>query len=628
MITNFIQLDFNKENDLKVPSVQYDSGSRFVKIKLQRNKSPFKIDGYRVTVVANKVDGTEIMNDCTILDGVNGVVQFEITEQFNAVEGVVDCQLKLFKGKTLLTSMPFSINVVKSVSTKEIVSSNELKTLVNALGEVQDIDNRFAQTNAQLSDNTKYLNTYMLDARIFGCKCDANYYNSTDKKWYVDNSCTILATDDSDNLQKAIDTCVTSTFIKIPSNICINKTVKLAQGVHLIGNSSFGFGAGFNETVIASNVELDRLFWFESDGITNSWHHSSISYLHLMGCDRVSIGIEINSPGECSDIKYISTNGFKSCGIKLTGELAPGKISHVSLNRSPYGLIVENGRHTLDIDCISGDHNTSLIYFDECNVSLGCVIKSIKSEQSEHGIYFNNCKGGTFTVIGGSLYPSETAEDCIYLNGFNTVRQRVTIIGCNIGGGFVNILKDGSKIIPNDINGQTGIITYNTDLICAATQNGFISTENGLKLRKYDGSFVDVITNNSSGDVFIKPQSSRGITFLDGRSNPVLKIGSNGVNEIIKPLIYNLTSKTENHDLTFNDSIVLCDATNNNIIISNHYTTLPTGYVVTIKKVDKSSNTVTFKSNNRTINGKEALIISSPAEHIRLVFDGNNWFTI
>lgn len=151
MITNFIQLDFNKENDLKVPSVQYDSGSRFVKIKLQRNKSPFEIDGYRVTVVANKVDGTEIMNDCTILDGANGLVEFEITEQFNAVEGVVDCQLKLFKGKTLLTSMPFSINVVKSVSTKEIVSSNELKTLVNALGEVQDIDNRFAQTNAQLS---------------------------------------------------------------------------------------------------------------------------------------------------------------------------------------------------------------------------------------------------------------------------------------------------------------------------------------------------------------------------------------------------------------------------------------------------------------------------------------------
>lgn len=167
MITNLIQLDFNKENDLKVPSVQYDSGSRFVKIKLQRNKNPFKIDGYRVTVVANKVDGTEIMNDCTILDGVNGVVQFEITEQFNAVEGVVDCQLKLFKGKTLLTSMPFSINVVKSVSTKEIVSSNELKTLVNALGEVQDIDNRFAQTNAQLSNIGFCVGTFKNDTNTW-----------------------------------------------------------------------------------------------------------------------------------------------------------------------------------------------------------------------------------------------------------------------------------------------------------------------------------------------------------------------------------------------------------------------------------------------------------------------------
>lgn len=160
MITNFIQLDFNKENDLKVPSVQYDSGSRFVKIKLQQNKVPFEINGYRVTVVANKVDGTEIMNDCTILDGANGLVEFEITEQFNAVEGVVDCQLKLFKDEILLTSMPFSISVVKSVSTKEIVSSNELKTLVNALGEVQNIDNRFAQTNAQLSRLENQVNPF------------------------------------------------------------------------------------------------------------------------------------------------------------------------------------------------------------------------------------------------------------------------------------------------------------------------------------------------------------------------------------------------------------------------------------------------------------------------------------
>lgn len=213
MITNCIHLDFNKENDLKVPSVQYDSGSRFVKIKLQRNKSPFKIDGYRVTVVANKVDGTEIMNDCTILDGVNGVVQFEITEQFNAVEGVVDCQLKLFKGKTLLTSMPFSINVVKSVSTKEIVSSNELKTLVNALGEVQDIDNRFAQTNAQLSRNG-----YVYPEE-FGAVGDGE-------------------TDDTQSIQSAIDYCKMNdkTLKLVSGNVYIISSLTGYCGMRLYGN--------------------------------------------------------------------------------------------------------------------------------------------------------------------------------------------------------------------------------------------------------------------------------------------------------------------------------------------------------------------------------------------------------
>ena len=204
MITNCIHLDFNKENDLKVPSVQYDSGSRFVKIKLQRNKSPFEIDGYRVTVVANKVDGTEIMNDCTILDGVNGVVQFEITEQFNAVEGVVDCQLKLFKGKTLLTSMPFSINVVKSVSTKEIVSSNELKTLVNALGEVQDIDNRFAQTNAQLSlVEDKTTNYYNADR--FDGVSDTEKLKNAIAKCYSDGGGVVVCTKNSYQIDSYIN---------------------------------------------------------------------------------------------------------------------------------------------------------------------------------------------------------------------------------------------------------------------------------------------------------------------------------------------------------------------------------------------------------------------------------------
>lgn len=250
-INNHIVLDFNKENDLKVPSVQYDSGSRFVKIKLQQNKVPFDINGYRVTVVANKVDGTEIMNDCTILDGANGLVEFEITEQFNAVEGVVDCQLKLFKDEILLTSMPFSISVVKSVSTKEIVSSNELKTLVNALGEVQNIDNRFAQTNAQLSEIS-------INVKTFGAKGDG-------------------VTDDTTAIQTAIDSIKEiggTVFFPVGVYLCANIQLRSHVNIKGCGNNSILKLLPYATTKSINGSQIDTEGNYPGNVLATTLHHT------------------------------------------------------------------------------------------------------------------------------------------------------------------------------------------------------------------------------------------------------------------------------------------------------------------------------------------------------------------
>ncbi len=51
----------------------------------------------------------------------------------------------------MLSSQPFKLIVTRSTISKTVESSKELGALKDALNEVQDIDNRFAQTNAQLS---------------------------------------------------------------------------------------------------------------------------------------------------------------------------------------------------------------------------------------------------------------------------------------------------------------------------------------------------------------------------------------------------------------------------------------------------------------------------------------------
>lgn len=239
MITNFIQLDFDKDKQVHVPTIQCDMNSRFVRLGLRHNNQSIDLSSVRVCVMAVKPDGKEIFNDCTVVDANKGIVEFEITKQMGMIVGEVECQIKLFGPNKLLSSNIFRLSVTKTLSPSSESSQDQLETLVNALGEVQDIDNRFAQTNAQLAQIEKKV--YIMCSDLGMSK------NDTNKKNY-------------EILCKAINSSINIVFDDM-YDIYITSTVDIVRDINITSNNK-NFGMNIYSDVVdifnvAENININ-----------------------------------------------------------------------------------------------------------------------------------------------------------------------------------------------------------------------------------------------------------------------------------------------------------------------------------------------------------------------------------
>ena len=154
-VVNYVQIDFSNNKDITVPSIQLDSGTRWVKLKLCNNGIPMTLDGIRVYVMAIKSDGKEVFNDCVILDAENGLIEFEITEQMGALKGKVECQIKLMEQDRLLSSNIFTLFINKSLTLENSESTNELNTLVKALNRVENLDEELVREFTNTFNNSQ-----------------------------------------------------------------------------------------------------------------------------------------------------------------------------------------------------------------------------------------------------------------------------------------------------------------------------------------------------------------------------------------------------------------------------------------------------------------------------------------
>ena len=144
-----MKIDIDKKNFEVIPSVQYDSNTRFLHINLLNGSVPFNLTRCSVKISGTKPDGTAIFNNCTVINAKEGFIEVELTEQMNAAPGTLKCELKLYSGSGVLTTKQFYIEVTASVTSKNVTSGNEFKALEEALSKVNNIDTKFESLTAE-----------------------------------------------------------------------------------------------------------------------------------------------------------------------------------------------------------------------------------------------------------------------------------------------------------------------------------------------------------------------------------------------------------------------------------------------------------------------------------------------
>ena len=171
-VINFIKLDFNRSNNVTIPTIEWDQGSRFVRVQLQNNNQSVDITGSQVVITVIRNDLEEIIESCNILNAKDGLIEFEISKAMVARQGDMLCQLKLSDNDSVLSSRLFKISVNNTLMVSLEESRSDMDVLIHALGEVQDIDNRFNKTNYKIDENYQKVNAQLsidkqeLNARI------------------------------------------------------------------------------------------------------------------------------------------------------------------------------------------------------------------------------------------------------------------------------------------------------------------------------------------------------------------------------------------------------------------------------------------------------------------------------
>ena len=138
--TKTINLDVNKPF-YEVLHAKQNDNARYLLFNLLNNGVPFVLTDKTVRAYAIKPDNTEIYNDLTIINAINGQAELQLTSQMLAVPGMISVELVIFEGTDILSTVKFVIEVTGNLrNDAAIESTNEFSALLNALASIDNLE--------------------------------------------------------------------------------------------------------------------------------------------------------------------------------------------------------------------------------------------------------------------------------------------------------------------------------------------------------------------------------------------------------------------------------------------------------------------------------------------------------
>ena len=139
-----ITLDTSRGNSLRiVEAKQGDIKSRYLEIAITQNDTPLTVaDSVTPRIRGTKPDGKSFLVDGDVH---NGLVYIEFTKQMLAAVGRVRCDVGLYSGESLLSTVTFYVDVAaKPYDENKVESSDEFSALDDALMRAKNIETKLA----------------------------------------------------------------------------------------------------------------------------------------------------------------------------------------------------------------------------------------------------------------------------------------------------------------------------------------------------------------------------------------------------------------------------------------------------------------------------------------------------
>ena len=516
-----LTIDIDKKNNEVVQSVQYDSKTRFIHINLVSNAMPFDITGCSVKVSGIKSDNTGIFNNCTVLNAKEGFIEVEVTEQMNAVEGLVKCELKLYDGKGVLTTKQFNINVTESVSNKTIESSNEFGALTEALNKVNNIDNKF---NELTTEAVKEATEIEIQKQLSN--------GSLTYLTIADNSITGNKIKDNEvGISK-----IRNVTYSLGKNL-FDKNTMCVSGK---GINSTGVIGTRNWTLVEIPVNPNTTYSFKHlDNVYTAVHRGALGYLSkdkqlisyvdmsTLSSDDTGNGKIFTTPNNCY---YIAKNG----SMTTTGT---EYINNFQL---------EEGTSITDFE----EYSKVLSEIDGAKIGgidkeLATKVQNIENEVEElknipPSVSENSINVSMLKDVNVNFIDDEGTNNPSSLNLFN--KNTMVVKGClaNNNGSVSNNANASVAVIP--VNPQTVYSLYYNDNVYAGAQRGklqFCSEDYKTVIQKLTNITGPVTTVN-----FDSVEMS-GLDYTDdGRKGKIFTTPS-GTKCIVVTVVYNTTNYTD-----------------------------------------------------------------------------------